>query len=286
MNEIWLYTLISVFIVSLISLMGALIIVMKQKSLKRILLFMVSFAAGAMLGDVFIHMLPELIGEGHFTFISSIYILLGILIFFVLEKIIHWRHCHLTATKDHTHPLAFMNLVGDAVHNFIDGALIAGSFLLSVPVGIATTVAVILHEIPQEMGDFGVLLHSGMKPKKALLFNFMSALTAVAGALVVLVIGGQLDVAGIIIPITMGGFIYIANADLIPELHKETKISKSLLQLMSFIIGIGIMFLLLLLPFHGHAHGEEEHEHGENSHVEEMHEDHANDHEHEEEEHL
>ncbi len=267
MNEVWLYTLISVFIVSILSLVGALIIVINQKYLKKILLFMVSFSAGAMLGDVFVHMLPELIGEGHFNFNSSLYILLGILIFFVLEKIIHWRHCHLTATKDHTHPLAFMNLVGDAVHNFIDGILIAGSFLLSIPVGIATTVAVILHEIPQEMGDFGVLLHSGMKAKKAMLFNFFSALTAIAGAVIVLLIGHKLDVAGIIIPMTMGGFIYIANADLIPELHKETKVRNSILQLISFIAGVGIMFLLLLLPGHGHSH-DEHHDHVHENHIE------------------
>ncbi len=251
MNEIWFYTLVSVFVVSIISLIGAIIMIINQKSIKKFLIFMVSFAAGAMLGDVFIHMLPELAEEGGLTMTTSLYILLGILIFFILEKIIHWRHCHLSATKDHIHSLAFMNLVGDAVHNFIDGILIAGSFLLSVPVGIATTVAVILHEIPQEMGDFGVLLHSGMKPKKALLFNFLSALTAVVGALIVLLIGINNEyIIQIIIPVTMGGFIYIANADLIPELHKETKISHSILQLISFLIGVAIMFSLLYLPVH------------------------------------
>ncbi|MFC1655812.1 ZIP family metal transporter [Patescibacteria group bacterium] len=251
MNEVWFYTLVSVFIVSILSLIGAIVMIINQKSIKKFLIFMVSFAAGAMLGDVFIHMLPELAEEGGFTMMTSLYILIGILIFFVLEKIIHWRHCHLSATKNHTHPLAFMNLVGDAIHNFIDGILIAGSFLLSVPVGIATTVAVILHEIPQEMGDFGVLLHSGMKPKKALLFNFFSALTAVAGALIVLLIGiNNESIIQIIIPITIGGFIYIANADLIPELHKETKVKHSIFQLVSFLIGVAIMFSLLYLPVH------------------------------------
>ena len=254
MNEIWIYTLVAVFIVSIISLLGAVVIIIKQRFIKKILIFMVAFAAGALLGDVFLHMLPELAHTGDLTLMSSMYILLGIIIFFVLEKIIHWRHCHLAACKDHPHTLAFMNLVGDAVHNFIDGVLIAGSFMLSIPIGIATTVAVILHEIPQEMGDFGVLLHSGMKPRRALMFNFLSALTAVIGALVVLIIGQSIDVTGFIIPVTMGGFLYIANADLIPELHKETKISQSLIQLLSFIAGAGVMLLMLLMPFHGHAH--------------------------------
>lgn len=158
----------------------------------------------------------------------------------------------MTSCKDHVHPLAYMNLIGDAVHNFIDGVLIAGSFLLSVPVGIATTIAVVLHEIPQEMGDFGVLLHSGMKPGKALLFNFLSAATAILGAVLVLVLGANIDITAYVVPITIGGFLYIANADLIPELHKETKVSQSILQLVGFFIGILIMYSLLLVPFSGH----------------------------------
>lgn len=247
MNEVWLYTLVAVFFVSVLSLFGAVVMIIKQKFVKKVLIFMVAFSAGALLGDVFLHMLPELAQTGDLTLTSSIYILLGILLFFILEKIIHWRHCHNTECKDHPKPLATMNLVGDAAHNFIDGILIAGSFMLSIPIGIATTVAVILHEIPQEMGDFGVLLHSGMKPKRALMFNFLSALTAVAGAVIVLVIGQSIDITGMIIPITIGGFIYIANADLIPELHKETKISQSLIQVVSFIVGAGIMYLLLFL---------------------------------------
>lgn len=249
MSQIWIYTFVSVIAVSLISVVGALIIIiLKQAQIKNLLLFIISFAAGAMLGDVFIHLLPELVGSGEFSLLSSSFILLGILIFFILEKILHWRHCHMTATESHTHPLAFMNLVGDAVHNFIDGMLIAGSYFLSVPVGIATTVAVILHEIPQEMGDFGVLLHSGMKPKKALAFNFLSALTAILGACAVLFLGmREGDVAGIIIPITIGAFLYIATADLIPELHKEVAIKKSLIQLLSFLVGVGIMFMMLFI---------------------------------------
>jgi zinc and cadmium transporter len=251
MSQIWIYTLISVFVVSLISLIGVLIIVLRQEQIKKILLFMVSFAAGAMLGDVFIHLLPELIEEDRFGLMTSFYILSGILIFFILEKILHWRHCHQTATQSHTHPLAMMNLVGDAIHNFFDGLLIAGSYLLSIPVGIATTVAVILHEIPQEMGDFGVLLHSGMKIKKALAFNFISALTAVFGALIVLGLGvSGHDITYKIIPITIGGFLYIANADLIPELHKDVVIKNSIIQLISFLVGVGIMFLLTLIPVH------------------------------------
>jgi len=206
---------------------------------------MVSFAAGGLLGGAFLHLLPELVAEGHFGVMSSFYILVGILLFFILEKIIHWRHCHLCATKKHVHALGYMNLIGDAFHNFTDGILIAGSYMLSIPIGIATTIAVIMHEIPQEMGDFGVLLHSGMTVRKALLFNFLSALTAVFGAVIILGLGVNNEkLVQIIIPITIGGFIYIASSDLIPELHKDVKIKNSIVQLISLITGIGIMLLL------------------------------------------
>lgn len=245
--SLWFYTLISVLAISLISFLGILTVAIKQHYLKKILVFLISFAAGGLLGDVFIHLLPEMIEEHDFNLMSSLYILLGILLFFVLEKIIHWRHCHLSATRQHAHPLAFMNLVGDALHNFIDGILIAGSYFLSIPVGIATTLAVALHEIPQEMGDFGVLLHSGMTTKRALFYNFLSALSAVAGALIVLLVGPSLEITKVIIPVTIGGFLYIANADLIPELHKEVNPWNSLGQILAFLVGVGVMVLLLRL---------------------------------------
>lgn len=250
MSQVWIYSLVSVLIVSCASVFGVLTIVFRQYYLKGFLLFMVSFAAGTLLGDVFLHLLPELISECRFSLAIGLNIILGILIFFALEKVIHWRHCHLPETKEHTHPLAMMNLVGDALHNFIDGALIAGSYLLSLPVGIATTIAVLFHEIPQEMGDFSVLLHSGMKVKKALFLNFMSALSAFLGLLLVLAVGVDVQTTvKVIIPITIGGFLYIANADLIPELHKDVKVSNSIIQLFSIILGVAVMGGLLFLPF-------------------------------------
>lgn len=250
MSQIWIYSLVSVLIVSCASVFGVLTIVFKQYYLKGFLLFMVSFAAGTLLGDVFLHLLPELVSGSDFNLSMSLSIILGILMFFVLEKVVHWRHCHLPETQEHTHPLAIMNLVGDALHNFIDGALIAGSYLLSIPVGIATTIAVLFHEIPQEMGDFSVLLHSGMKVKKALFLNFMSALSALLGVLLVLAAGISAETTvQYIIPVTIGGFLYIANADLIPELHKDVKVTNSIIQLISIILGVCVMGGLLYLPF-------------------------------------
>lgn len=244
----WFYPILSVIFVSLLSFVGVLFIAIKEEKLKKILLFLVSFAAGGLLGDSFIHLLPEAIKESGFTLGVSLAVLVGLLLFFVLEKFICWRHCHIPTSKSHPHPVVFMNLIGDGFHNFIDGAVISASFLTSFPLGIATTLAVVLHEIPQEIGDFGVLLHGGLSKTKALVFNFASALAAVGGAILVLILGERIiGVSQLLIPFTAGGFIYIAGSDLIPELHKETNLAKSLIQMVGLILGIGIMLILLFI---------------------------------------
>lgn len=243
-------------------MIGIITLLFKKKHLNAILLLLVAFSAGALLGGAFLHLIPESVNQGGGQ-VVFIYILAGILGFFVLEKIVHWRHCHKVSCDDHPHHLATMNIVGDAVHNLIDGMVIAGSFMVSVPLGIATTVAVVLHEIPQEIGDFGVLLYAGMKPKKAILYNFLSALFAIVGAVVALLLGSHIEhFTEVIIPITAGGFIYIATADLIPELHKEVKIKKALAQFIMIVIGIGMMALLAQGHSHevGHEHNDEVHE--------------------------
>lgn len=232
----WLYAIVSVLVVSLISLVGIITLSIKNKTLNKILLYSVSFAAGSLLGDVFFHLLSK-----NTTVYGSFLVLLGIILFFILEKIIRWRHCHMLTTKEHQHPLSFVILAGDALHNFIDGLTIAASYLVDIKVGIATTLAIIFHEIPQEIGDFSALIYGGFSKVKAMLFNFLSALTAVLGAILVLVINNS-NLTEILIPITAGGFIYIASSDLIPELHKELEIKKSILQLVFFIIGILVMF--------------------------------------------
>ncbi len=248
MLTIWFYSLLSVFFVSIISFIGVFALKIRQERLKTILIYFISFSAGALFGDAFIHLLPEAVGKEGFTLAVSLSLLSGILLFFVLEKVIQWRHCHIPITKQHVHPFAYMNLIGDGLHNFIDGMIIAASYIASIPVGIATTIAVVLHEIPQEIGDFGVLLHGGFSRGKALLINFISALTAVLGVLLAFILKGfVINLEVILIPLAAGGFIYIAGSDLIPELHKETKLGMSAMQILSFILGIGVMIALLLL---------------------------------------
>ncbi|MAG27175.1 ZIP family metal transporter [Candidatus Pacearchaeota archaeon] len=252
MNEIIVYSLVSVIIVSLVSLVGLFTLGIQIAKLRKALIYLISFSAGALFGDAFIHLLPEAVAENGFGINISLYFLLGIVIFFVLEKVIHWHHCHgdvLDEKHAEVHPFAYMNLIGDGLHNFLDGVIIAASYLVSIPAGIATTIAVALHEIPQEIGDFGVLIHGGFSKAKALLMNFGSALLAVLGAVVVFLVGSVVfDIEMILVPIAAGGFIYIAGSDLIPELHKHsTKLSHGLGQLIAFLLGIGVMWALTLL---------------------------------------
>lgn len=246
MLSIILYSLISILLVSVISIVGITVFFTKDKHLPNILLFLISFSAGALLGDAFIHLLPEAMESG-ISFIP-LAIISGILAFFILEKIIHWRHCHQPTSKEHPHPLAAMNLIGDAFHNFLDGIIIATSYVVNIPLGIATTLAVLLHEIPQEVGDFGVLLYAGYSKKKALFMNFLISLTAIFGGIVGLLLSKSIEpFAGIMIAFTAGGFIYIATADLIPEMKKDIGLKKTSIQFFGLLFGIGIMLLMLLL---------------------------------------
>lgn len=246
--NIWLAALLSVTGISLLSFVGVIGLGIRSEKLKKILIPLVSFSAGALLGDVFIHLLPEIAEESGFTISISLYILLGIVISFIMEKIIAWRHCHIPLDKNHIHRFAYMNLVGDAVHNFIDGMIIGASYLVSIPVGIASTVAILLHEIPQEIGDFGVLIHGGFSKNKALLYNFLTALTAILGTIMALALSNSLaNLTQFLVPFAAGTFIYIAGADLIPELHKDGSLKSGIIQTIAFIMGILIMMLLLLL---------------------------------------
>ena len=249
MIQTWIYAIGSVLLVSLVSFAGLFTLSLKMDKLMKVLLYLVSFSAGALLGGAFIHLLPEAIEmSGGMTLQISLFVLSGLLGFFAIEKFIHWRHCHIPTSSEHPHHLGTMNLVGDGVHNLIDGLIIGASYLASIPIGISTTIAVVLHEIPQEIGDFGVLVHSGMKRGKALMLNFLIALTALAGTIISLVIGGMFDsLIQFLLPFTAGGFIYIATADLIPELKKECSMGKSFGQLVSILLGVGVMMLTLLL---------------------------------------
>jgi zinc and cadmium transporter len=178
---------------------------------------------------------------------SGAYVLAGIMLFFILERVFLWHHSH-SSHSEEVHAVVHLTILGDALHNFLDGIAIAASFLVSIPVGIATATAVIFHEIPQEIGQFAILVHGGWSKKKALLYNFISALTAIFGALLVLIFAGSFAGAPtVLLGLGAASFIYIAMADLIPELQKEKNPRRSFGQLLAMLAGIGIMALVLLI---------------------------------------
>ena len=226
--------------VSLLSLVG-IVFVVSKKAEKYLQLF-VSFAAGAMLAAAFLDLLPESLAAGKDVFPLA---LGGFVFFFLLEKILFWHHHH---SKTHHHPLTTLNLFSDAIHNFIDGTIIAAAFLENASLGVTTTIAVAAHEIPQEFGDYSVLLFGGMEKRKALLYNLLSALVSVVGALAMFYFSSAVpSLHRLALPFAAGGFIYIAGTDLIPELKKEHVLAKSAVEFLSFLAGVGLIWLLILL---------------------------------------
>jgi len=237
------YALLASSVVSLMSFAGVLTLVLTDKILNKVLFVLIGFSAGTLMGGAFFHLIPEALSETVDGMLSIfVWVIVGFSVFFVMERLIKWRHCH--SGKCHVHSFAYMNLVGDAVHNFIDGVVIVATFMTDVNLGIVTTITIILHEIPQEIGDFGVLIYAGVGKFRALFYNFISALTAILGV----VVGYFLSEGGVVpgfpealLPFAAGGFIYIAASDLIPELHKEEKLSKAFLAFLFFVIGIVFM---------------------------------------------
>jgi len=236
--------LASVTVVSLVAFVGILFVSLKEALLGRILMASVGFASGSLIGAAFLHLLPEALEESSQSVLQLV--VAGMVFFFIMEKFLYWRHCHDGTCP--VHIFAYLNLIGDGIHNFIDGITITASFLISYTLGFATTLAVILHEIPQELGDFSVLLYGGFGKKKALTYNFMSALAAVVGALVTYFLAAYIQgLAQLLVPFAAGGFIYIAATDLMPELHKRTQAKESLIQLLTILTGIGLMSTLKIL---------------------------------------
>lgn len=252
-SMVFALSLISVLVVSAISLVGIFIIWLSERFISKIVFFLVSLSVGVLFGDVFIHIVPEVF-ETVSPEKASLAILFGIIGFFILEKFVHWHHSHKTDDdcEDHSSDghkvLRSIVLVGDGIHNLIDGIIITASYIVSFPLGIATTLAVIFHEIPQEIGNFGVLVHSGLSKWRALFFNFLSALTSVFGVIFTFALQGSLEqFSALALAFAGGGFIYIAGSDLVPELHKVKSPKASLIQLFAISLGVALMYFLVFL---------------------------------------
>jgi zinc and cadmium transporter len=214
----------------------------KDRIIKKSLIYLVSISIGALLGGAFLHLIPEALEKTSYNAVF-LYVIFGFLLFFIIEKIFHWRHCHKKECNIHT--FAYMNLLGDGVHNFIDGIIIAASFIAGQSMGLVSLIAISIHEIPQEIGDFGVLLYAGLTKKKAVLFNFLTALTAIAGGIFGYFLFNYIDISlGFLLSFAAGGFIYIAASDLIPELKEEEKLVNSIIHILVIVLGIIIMWSL------------------------------------------
>jgi zinc and cadmium transporter len=249
--------LVSVIGVSFVSLVGLVTVSMDEARVRKLATFFISFAVGALLGDAFIHLIPE-------TFAAavslgtplgpSLLVLSGMMAFFVVEKLL--RHSH-GVLHEHFHghqavnrpELAAINILGDAIHNFIDGMVIGASYLVSPTLGLSTTIAVLFHEIPQELADFGILIHSGLSVRKAVLLNLASASVAILGTALSLLAGSvaQEMVTMSLVPITAGGFVYLAAADLIPELQHDRSLRALVVQTVLITLGIVVMGLLTFI---------------------------------------
>ncbi len=254
------YIFASILAVSLVSVVGIFFLFLKDRILREFNIALLGLAVGALLGGALLHLIPELFEEGPSTS-NSLFILLGIFAFFFLEKFMHWHHSHSThAIEDRSckscqkelpekpKPLGTMVIYSDALHNMLDGVLISSAFLLSTEAGLATTLAVLLHEIPQEIADFGVLLHAGYSKLKAILYNFLSALSAFLGAFLVLFAQSWTEsVLPLLSAFAAGSLLYIAMSDLIPELHEHKKIKDAALQFGMIAVGVFIMLALKFL---------------------------------------
>ena len=251
------YILIFTFLGSIFSLIGGVILLSKEKFALKISHFLASFAAGVLLGTAFFDLLPEAMHEGERRGVDVFfYTLIGIVLFFLIERFIHWFHHH---EEPHEHEKETKStvpliIIGDTVHNFIDGIIIAATFLVSVPLGVVTSLAVVAHEIPQEIGDFGLLLHKGLRRKRILMLNVLSASVSILGAMLTYVLGSDLveKYIPVFLALTAGFFIYIAASDLIPEIHYEKRRGFALIETLLLIFGIVFIWISVNLLEAGH----------------------------------
>jgi zinc and cadmium transporter len=242
-----LYPLLSALVVSSLSLLGLVLLPFRKSTTNDLLFFFISFATGSLFGDAFLHIVPEVYDCKEHSGRSSLLILSGIVGSFMFEKFLRWKQ-HGGCEHAHIKPVGRIILAADSVHNLIDGILIGASYMVDIRIGITTTLAVILHEIPHEIGDFAVLLSAGYSWAKAVLFNAVSALFAVLGVILAVVCQSKMaSFSQFVLPITAGSFIYIGGANLVPELHCKNDGKSSIYQCVFIVLGIGLMGLLLLL---------------------------------------
>lgn len=227
----------------LMAFLGAITLTLKGKSLDRFLFAFVAFSAGTMIGGGLLHLLPESLDFFDIDTAMLIFIA-GFSAFFLIERVLHWHHCH-TGGKCKVHEYSYLVLFGDSIHNLIDGLVIAAAFITDINLGFITSFLIFAHEIPQEIGNFAILLHAGMKKRKALIYNFIAQLTAVIGGLIGYFMFSD-TLRAFMLPFAAGGFVYIAASDLIPELHKDPRMDRAMAAFVLFLAGVVLMWAMKL----------------------------------------
>jgi zinc and cadmium transporter len=271
-------------LMSAIALVGSVTLLLPERLFERIILPLVALSAGSLLAGALFHLMPAAVHEMP-GLTPWIWCMVGFGSFFMLEQFLHWHHCH-KPTHDHKAPLGWLILIADGVHNFIGGLAVAGAFLIDIRLGIIAWLPAAAHEIPQELGDFGILIHGGFDKKLALLFNLLSGLTFLLGGLVAWGVSTQIDVS-FLIPLGAGNFIYIAAADLIPEINREGDARRAVVHFLSFVAGVIMLWAIAMFIPHSHGSSGELHDHGAQAHESHDHGSHehepepAHEHEHE-----
>ncbi len=235
----------SSLLMSAIALIGSVTLILKKSTLQRIILPLVAFSAGSLIGGAFFHMIPAGLLQYGNNILFFVWIIAGFSVFFALEQLLHWHHCHRAAASC-KQPLTYLILLGDGLHNFIGGLAIAGTFIIEIRLAIMAWLAAAAHEIPQELGDFAVLVHGGWDKRKALLFNVLSALTFLAGGLLTYAVSSKMDVS-FLIPFAAGNFLYIGASDLVPEVRNHKDPGVNIINFISFLFGVSLMLLIKIV---------------------------------------